>query len=35
MSSRGGIMTRDWRQAVAFLFGLWLALHLLLPIVSR
>jgi hypothetical protein len=25
-------MMRDWRQAAGFLFGLWLALELLLPV---
>jgi len=28
-------MTRDWRQGLGFLIGLWLAFHLLLPLVSR
>jgi hypothetical protein len=27
-------MLKDWRQAVGFLLGLWLAFHLLLPLVE-
>jgi hypothetical protein len=36
-SDRLGVRTmmKDWRQAVGFLLGLWLAFHFLMPVLER